>query len=453
MYDELFCVYSLLFSVLRPSVFLCQQTYDHKKKINIEGEEMEYTPDKFKDAIIMGAEWLSGRAQIHTQEEKLRDLPIESFNKSFEYPFRTYVGGMKTEYNSKNRRWRTLGTTWHTGLAIRALLKAYQISQDDGFLKSAVLGGEFIRKNQILDPENKKRHGMILSYEDRVEWINVSAMLECLAELLDLYDLLKEERWLTTVKLAVDWVYKNAYLKEGLVLDACYPETGKFEYADPWGGRRGYARPLIEDAVFYLAYQRFEDKRYLEAFKSIADRLLEDEFPPGNWMTYIPCSTRGRGHFHPRQAWWWGYALLQAYDAFKDERYLETAVRAADWYLNHQNLDGGFYYHTSLDGSHRSFDFCTSASACAVIFWLDLWERLRLKKYLKASKLSLNFVLNAQFRGEVSDPNLKGAFFENLDTPDGTDMLRVNLRDISTSLAIQALHKASSIKEISTKTV
>jgi hypothetical protein len=131
--------------------------------------------------------------------------------------------------------------------------------------------------------------------------------------------------------------------------------------------------------------------------------------------------------------------MLTAYDAFKEEKYLKAGIRACDWYVENVSLDGACYYHNSLKGRHLSFDFCTSAVGCAVIMWVDLWKRTHQEKYRQAIEASLGFLLKAQFRQDVPDPNIRGASFEGLFLPDGTMNQGYYFRDIATIFSARAM--------------
>ena len=149
-------------------------------------------------------------------------------------------------------------------------------------------------------------------------------------------------------------------------------------------------------------------------------------------------------------------------EAFGDERYFGAATRTAQWFMEYQNLDGGFYAHNWTSGYHASFDLSSSAAACAALVWFDLYDHTGDETYLEAARDSLGYLLGMQFTGEVEDVNLRGAFIESLDAPppsedadgaasgdaqgspffDGTDALSVYVADIAATFAVQAIARA-----------
>lgn len=374
------------------------------------------TRDKLLQRALYGCDWITDIAQVLDTS-----LP--------------YHGVIKGEYDTRTKEWKFYGPFWHTGQAVRFLLKAYKMTGNEKYLQHAVLGGEYMIRDQTMDKKDKKFYGFIHGRE--AERANTASQLEGFCALYDLYNITKDSKWLERFHLAIDWVAKNVYIKgEGLFYNGYSPIKEKLEPI-------GTSRPTNDDAMFYFAYKEFKDPLYLEIFREVSDRLLRDEDPPGNWIKYPPCNPHsfdGRGSIHTRHAWWWGYPMLQAYDIFKDRKYLESAIRAGDWYINNSNIDGGYYYHTTPEGHHHlSFDFSTSAVGCAVIMWCDLWKRLRHEKYIAAIERALGFLLKAQFNQDVKDANVRGAFFESYLPPDGTLEPGFYLRDISTVFSARAM--------------
>jgi len=380
-------------------------------------------PDRIKikreyllDRITAGCDWLTDVSQI-----------MDKADPSY--------GAMRGEYDTKIRKWSFYGAFWHTGQAVRTLLLAYKVTGNEKYLKHAVLGGEYLIRFQVMDKNDKKFYGFV--HGKAAESASSASQLEGFMALYDLYKVTKDPKWLERFHLAVDWVANNVYLKgEGLFYDT-YSATRDLKAPIE------KSRPHTDDAVFWVAYKEFKDQLYLQIFREVSDRLLKDEDPPGNWIKYKPCEPsafEGRGDIHPRHAWWWGYPMLAAYDAFGEQKYLDAAVRAAQWYIDNNNLDGGYYYHTTKSGGkHLSFDFCTSAVGCAVIMWVDLWKRTGDEKYVKEIETSLGFLLRAQFNRDVQDQNIRGAFFEGYLPPDGTLCPGFYIRDIATIFSTRAM--------------
>ncbi|MFB3825603.1 MAG: hypothetical protein ACE15B_02495 [Bryobacteraceae bacterium] len=369
---------------------------------------------------LQGCDWLAGPAQVLEKADP-------------------YYGAIRSEYLPASGHWRFYQPDfqepfWHTGQAVRALVLAHELSRNTKYLDAAVRGGQYMIHGQVLDRGDARHYGFL--FERTAKGASTASQLEGLCALLDLYRATGDRKWRERFKLGLDWIVKNLYRDgEGRFTNNYLPAARQFAPPER-------SRPLIDDATLYLAWLEFKEPAYLRMFGEIAGRLLRDEDPPGNWIRYQPCRTDafgGQGQIHPRQAWWWGYPMLAAYDAFQDEKYLKAAARTADWYIENSSLDGACYYHNTRNARHLSFDFCVSATGCAGVIYADLWKRTGQAKYRAAIEKTLGFLLRAQFGPSAGDPNLRGAFFEGLQPPDGTGRQQYYIRDISTTFAVRAM--------------
>lgn len=401
-----------------------------------------FTREACLDALQLGADWLEGVAQ-----ERRPSMPA--------------YGSLRADYTLRERRWRTAGPLWHTGQAGRAFLAAYRVTENPRYLKGAERAATYLSNQQMLDPSNSALHGLVNAPERRPGHVSVSAVLQSIRLFTDMADQTGERHWDDRFLMAMQWVLRSAYLLQGKVMESVSPKTGEAETQGVWGPNTPCARPLIDEACFHEAFVRSGEASFERAFRTMADRLLDDEGPPGHWAVYPP-SDRRTGLLVSRQAFWWGRPLLVAGDAFGEERYFGAATRTGQWFMEYQNLDGGFYAQSWASGYHASFDLSSSAAACAALVWFDLYDHSHDETYLEAARDSLRFLLRMQFAGEVEDINVRGAFVESLDMPaaaaatnaetaeegagspffDGTDVLSVYVADIATTFAVQALARA-----------
>jgi len=381
------------------------------------------------ESLELACNWLTNIAQIKTES-----LTIERDSKNHQH--RTWRGAIRGEYSVADKVWDFFCPIWHTGQAVKALALAYPILRDDDLLKSAILGAEFIVNESIRDPADPD-YGLILAYEDMGDIVNTSAILECLDGLIHLSELTGNEELWRVVLNALKWVANKAYIGKGLFRDSYSPKERIFKIF-PWAHPIG--RPCADDGVFLKGYHKVGDMRFRKIFFETVDRLLEDEYPPGNWIRYPPCNAK-QGYIHPRHAYWWGYPMIMAYKETGDEKYLQCAMRSADWYVHAQRRDGGLFRDTFIDFSTPSFGHATSGIACAVIMWLELTHILEDKRYIEPMRRALRFCINMQFKNP-EDPNLKGAILEKVLPPiNGTDKSPYYIRDLGTIFFIQAVAK------------
>lgn len=411
------------------------------------------TRDVTKEACVralkLGADWIEGVAQ-----ERRPSMP--------EY------GSLRTDYSLRQRRWWRTETVWRTAQAGRALIAAHRVTSAPRYMKGAERAATYLTTRQILDPGTPALHGMVNAQMDRPDRVSISAILRSIRLFADMADVTGERQWNDRFLMAMQWVFRSAYLLQGKVMESFSPATGQFDSDGPWGPNSPPARPLIDEACFYEAYARSGEASFERAFRTLAERLMEDEAPPGHWAAYPP-SDRRTGLLVTRQAFWWGRPMLAAGNAFQDERFLAIATRTAQWFMEYQNLDGGFYARSWTSGYHNSFDLSTSAAACACLVWFDLYDHTRDDTYLEAARDSLRFVLGMQFSDAAQDVNLRGAFIESLDAMaspqeaglegvaesaeaagrpepepffDGTERLSVHVADVAATFAVQALARA-----------
>jgi len=397
---------------------------------------MKFKKRDLISSILRGADWLVDRAQ-----DDDRHSPT--------------FGAMRNGYWVGLGRWDWFEPVWHSGQAALALLIAHRLQRDKRHLQAAIRAGEYILRQQILAPGDLTRHGHIRGYIKPDEPLsNTSTFLEALVGLLELHQVTGDEKWLKAALDALDWTVRNAWLeREGLVLDCFDWKAGKFVRPNRDCARvftpgqlrklgiKASARPLLDDSVFYRAYQLTRDAKYRRVFRSIADRLVRDQDRWGNWIEYIPCDPFA-GRFHARHAWWWGYPLLDAHREFGQRKYLRAAMRAADWYARVLQRDGSMCYTNFTDGKMGSMlAVCGSATACAALFFHELVQDFGIKRYREPLDRCVTFLLTTQHGEQFPDKNVRGAFFEAWGGRPGMGAHVYQVRDIATCFAIRALER------------
>ena len=392
------------------------------------GFDSQFLED-LRESLRLACNWIIDIAQVKTEK-----LTIESNSNDLQHKY--WRGAIRGEYNVAEKRWDFFCPIWHTGQAVKALTLAYPILKDDRLIEATNLEAEFILKESIRDPHDPD-YGLILAYEDVGDGVNTSAILESLDGLISLSETTgRKELWDFVID-ALNWVANKAYITgEGLFRDLYVYRERAFK-TPPWGHVTG--RPLLDDGVFLKGYRKTGEERFRQIFFEVADRLLRDEYPPGNWVRYPPCNAKTE-LIHPRHAYWWGYPMIMAYEETGEEKYLKCAIRAADWYVHAQRIDGGLFRGTRIDFNTHSFGHATSGIACATILWLSLTNILKDERYLDPIRKALRFCMKMQFRNP-EDPNLKGAILEKVLPPDHTDRSPYHIRDLGTIFFIQAAAK------------
>ena len=376
--------------------------------------------------MAAACDWITSVAQMKTDT-------LAGEGNSHRLEHRHWRGALRGEYRAATRQWDFFCPVWHTGQAIKALVWASQALERPDLLDAARLGAEFIGAERVADRSNA-HYGLIYGFEDFGDKASTSAVLESLDGLWLLADATGDNRYAEWANSAAAWEAHHSYLGDGLFHDQFDVKT--LRYLPPGPGVDKPGRPLIDDGIFLKAAARSGRREFRTIFYEVADRLLREEEPAGNWIRFGPCNVM-TGMIHPRQAYWWGLPMIDAFRDSHDPRYLACARRAGEWYQKAMRLDGGLFCSTRRDFKTDSFSHATSGVACAVLLWEELWKETQEQEWIDSIRTGLNFCRMMQLHS-VQDPNLRGALIEAVEAPDGSDASPYYLRDLSTIFFVQA---------------
>jgi len=377
-------------------------------------------------AVATACDWITDVAQMKTDT-------LASEHNSHKLEHQHWRGALRGEYRASTRQWDFFCPVWHTGQGIKALVWAAQALNRPDLLEAARLSAGFIGAERVCD-QSSPHYGLIFGFEDFGDKASTSAVLECLHGLWLLADASGDERYAEWANAAASWEACHSYLGGGLFRDQFDLKT--WRHVPPPASADKPGRPLNDDAIFLQAAARAGKPELRAIFYEVAERLLREEDPPGNWIGFGPCNA-ATGMIHPRQAYWWGYPMIEAFRDSRDPRYLACARRAGEWYQKAMRLDGGLFRGTHRDFKTDSFGHSTSGIACAVLLWEELWKETHEETWLESIRAGLNFCIMMQLR-DVQDPNLRGAIIEALDAPNGSDASPYYVRDLGTIFFVQA---------------
>ena len=384
--------------------------------------------EELTESLALACDWLINRSMCPVEK-----IPPEQ--NPHKYSYRDWTGASR-EYNARERCWLVFGPLWHTGQMIKALIQAHEVLGEDRLVHAAKVAAAFILRARVSD-KNDRDYGAIVAEENAHARITAtSCMLEALDGLVYLSEHTQDELYWQVVVDALDWAGQKLFLPdEGLFLDDYDFNKKKARSAPNTLLHNVPGRPLIEDGIYLKAYRKTGRYDFREVFFKVADRLIEEEDPPGNWIKFPPCD-QVAGIMHPRQCFWWGRPMVMAWKESGEEKYLDCAIRAANWYKQAQRLDGGMFRTTSVDFKTETYGSAASGVLSACCMWRDLIVEGYGNEFVQGFKLGLKFAHSMQFK-KVSDKNMQGAILEKVLAPDGSDALPYYIRDLGTIFYVQ----------------
>lgn len=353
-------------------------------------------------------------------------------------------GKSRCEYEILKGTWQDYEPAWHTGQLIYSLTRAYDITANKKYLRSAKRAGNWWVSLEIKD--HAKLKGMIKAIHGAgVDYIVFATVTDGTAGLFRLYDLTGDERYARVPTTAGDWMYANMWEAESrMFYDAVDPKTGEVmrEWSPFWKEKdvqtlNDVARPNNEGSLYKDIYEYTKDEKYRAIFLEICESLIEKQGPEGIWMDFTP-NNREEGYFHPRFNLWYAESLLEGYDLTGDQRFLNAALKTARFYTRFQKGDGTFYYRNYLDGSADVYSISGSTTAFAGLVWLRLLKYGVGDEFRQNIDRSLQWILDYQISVDHPDKNLAGGFWE-LRTKVKKGIPRLIHRDVGTAFCIRFL--------------
>lgn len=393
---------------------------------------MDFTSAFLKERVLLACKWLAQTAMV----KETQIVPPTVDRKKFGYT--SWKGAIRGEYSPAEGIWWFFCPVWHTGQALKAFVETFSLfPKDFSFLEEARETAGFLLNCQIWDSASPD-HGLILAYEDFSDKVNTSAVLETLDGLLAAEKIRLLPGLLDRTVAAGRFLLKRAWIQgEGTFRDVYDPATHSVVLPNPYITKLGTGgRPLLDDGVLLSLYRLTGEKPFLEAHLEIAERLVKDQRPLGNWIDYGPCNAE-HGLFHPRHTYWWAVPLIETWRETGKQEFLETAIASGEFCRRAMRADGGWIRNLREDFNTDSFGHATSGSACAAILFLELASATGNNQWRCDARKALEFCCSMQMTHPV-DLNLTGCIIEKVLPPDGTDRSPYHVRDIGSIFFIIA---------------
>ena len=287
------------------------------------------------------------------QRARNQDLYLQRALKAADWFVQSQLGGDRPDWNADRGRFmyyyylpekkHVPGLNWTMGRGLFVLSEAYKITGDEKYRKAADLGAAYIAALQVMDPHFTKSVGGIKESIPQTNWSSVLDAAQAASGLLMLHAVAGGEPHLRRARAFGDFLLRNDDPQGGGL-----PSRVEFEPEEKiqrhWGaitmhkcsaiplwhlyratGEQKYLPPVIAAADFILARQRADGAIYYRI----------DPHAAG-----VPAKNHheGRGEGDDIHVLRNDDAImvlvLAAYEATRESRYIDAAVRYARWIMD-----------------------------------------------------------------------------------------------------------------------
>jgi len=161
------------------------------------------------------------------------------------------------------------------------------------------------------------------------------------------------------------------------------------EYSLLFGWRNSYIETTGYILVtFFALFDKTGDREYFTRALKMADFLLKVQLKSGAFQSGTPQDESIPRVFNTGEDI---RGLVEAYRRTKNVKYLNGAVKAANWLVSIQEKDGSWIKH-AYQGKRHSYHSRTSWAL------LTVWEETKNVEYRKAARKNLDWVLQQQHK-------------------------------------------------------
>lgn len=359
-----------------------------------------------------------------------------------------WAGGFWHSYNL-NTQTRPFIHSEMAGYAASLLTNLYKQDGSDVTLELAVSVGDFLTRIQAL--AGAFPFGIYPGRENRIEqkYYSFDAAV-CASGLANLYLACGKEQYLDAIKEATNWLIKVMQNKDGS-FKACWDANQeKFLKLRTFSGDRGCIHAKNAIALLKVAKITRGQAPILHARK-VCDWVISLQDEDGAfWANDLKNLVFTHAHCYAVEG------LLYAGNRLGESKYLEAAVKAAQWLRLVQNRDGSFYRNYKLKKLGREkidslFPVkATDATAQAVRIFIAVALLEKEKVFFEAAKRGINFLSIMQCHS--SDSNADGGFYYQLRDFLGLRRFNPSLMTWCTQFALSAIsmfHRKEQYKDFS----
>ena len=327
-------------------------------------------------------------------------------------------GGVNRGYDWTNGQYEYIYSEI-TGYAVSAFVNSYRWTGEEKYLSLARQSADYVMRvqNQHQDPRTLGGipHSVSLtSHEINHKYYSFDTAI-CLQGLLDLYAVEPTPALKSASEAIGTWLHQQTQLEDGAFLAVYDPDAQKddgfFSGEDPVYGDAGCLH--AKHAIGLLKLHGVTgNAEFAESGKRVCDWLMGLQNDAGSFQaSYRTKEVHSHPHCYATEG------LLYAYYHLNEEKYIQSARRAAQWLLNVQNSDGSIniaYKREWWRMGRRIKEIVfprrvSDATSQSARIWLTLYYLDGDSRYLEAARKATQFLTQMQAT-TTSDTNAKGGF-------------------------------------------
>ncbi len=231
------------------------------------------------------------------------------------------------------------GLQWTMARGIMVLLGAYELTENEKYLKSAGLAGEYLRTLQIFDAREPRWFGAIREEIPQSWHVDVRDLFDSVSALMFLYRITGHEDYLYRAKLAASWVLANALDRTG------WPAFWFDFYEDKVRWENKFYGGAGAHCYYYL-YKATGFSHWLErGFLPLAEGLINRYFDWDRGCVIVGSEDAHHGTADGAEPGvavnddGCGQTLLMAHHLLGEDRWLEAAVRYGKYLICQQPVE------------------------------------------------------------------------------------------------------------------
>jgi len=332
---------------------------------------------RYLEAARLAAEWI--------KTFQIKDLGSE------------YYGSIPSPYRPKSLKVPKTMFCWAAKWIIPGLLADYHRRGDLSSLKSAIMFAQHLINKQVKEGRGKGAYLSCLFIQDGIygwTWYDIADTGVAASGLIRLYEELHDPDILESVKLAGEFILSWQDRDKGWI--RAWPGDVML-----YGSIQRYNllvdSPWCQAQILPSLFRATGEQKWLEAAIKAAQFTIDHVQQEEGGVIWCYDLDEGKpvGPTRTRTEHYVMELLLDLYEITKDEKWLNAAIKEAEYCIKTQNPDGSWYHFISTKEGGKE----GTGSQMIAISLLRIFSHTNDQRYLEAALRALDWVLSCQYRG------------------------------------------------------